>query len=220
MAWDMTLTGRHGPLHSSRREQVLSSVDYVLSTPVAMAPSVHYFTYDMMQLALRSAHAESHAGLLLEFGVYHGRTLRMIASHFPDDPVHGFDTFSGIPEDWHSTRAGAYSTHGTLPPAPDNVQYHVGLFADTLPAFLEANPGPIRLMNLDCDLYSSAKDVLGAVAGRLRPGSVIVLDEYVMNPHWEEDEYRAFQEAVAEHGWEYRYLGISLVSQQAVVQLV
>ena len=27
---------------------------------------------------------------------------------------------------------------GTLPPAPDNVQYHVGLFADTLPAFLEA----------------------------------------------------------------------------------
>ena len=84
----------------------------------------------------------------------------------------------------------------------------------------QANPGPIRLMNLDCDLYSSAKDVLDAVAGRLRPGSVIVLDEYVMNPHWEEDEYRAFQEAVAEHGWEYRYLGISLVSQQAVVQLV
>mmetsp|Transcript_29298 Transcript_29298/g.91741 ORF Transcript_29298/g.91741 Transcript_29298/m.91741 type:complete len:84 (+) Transcript_29298:74-325(+) len=62
MAWDMTLTGRHGPLHSSRREQVLSSVDYVLSTPVAMAPSVHYFTYDMMQLALRSAHAEARAG--------------------------------------------------------------------------------------------------------------------------------------------------------------
>ena len=26
-----------------------------------MAPSVHYFTYDMMQLALRSAHAEARA---------------------------------------------------------------------------------------------------------------------------------------------------------------
>ncbi|EOD24784.1 hypothetical protein EMIHUDRAFT_238276 [Emiliania huxleyi CCMP1516] len=69
-----------------------------------------------------------------------------------------------------------------------------------------------------CLLVLPLYDVLDAVAGRLRPGSVIVLDEYVMNPHWEEDEYMAFQEAVAEHGWEYRHLGISLVSQQAVVQ--
>ena len=41
-----------------------------------------------------------------------------------------------------------------------------------------------------------------------------------MNPHWEADEYRAFQEAVETHGWCYRYVGISLVTGQAVVQLV
>jgi len=75
-------------------------------------------------------------------------------------------------------------------------------------------------MNVDCDLYSSTKDIFEAAADRVQPGTVIVFDEYVMNPNWRRDEYRAFQEAVAEHGWSYRYLGISLVSQQAVVQIV
>lgn len=49
---------------------VLSSVDYLLSTPVAMAECSHYFTYDMLQLALAAADESSlDGGLLLEFGV-------------------------------------------------------------------------------------------------------------------------------------------------------
>jgi Tfp pilus assembly protein PilF len=201
---------------------MLSSVDYIMSTPVGMDPSMHFFTHDMLQLALQSTRRhEEDAGLILEFGVYHGKTIRMIASYFPNDPVHGFDTFSGIPEDWHYTPRNSYSTHGTLPQAPANVEYHVGLFSETLPGFLEAHPGqPISFMNIDCDLYSSTKDVFDAVSDRVVPGTIIVFDEYVMNPHWEQDEYKAFQEAVAKHGWKYNYLGISLVSQQAVVQII
>jgi tetratricopeptide (TPR) repeat protein len=203
-------------------DHVLSSVDYALSTSVAMDPSMHYYEHDLLQLALTKA-ARSPAldgGLVLEFGVYHGKTIRMIGSHFSNGPVHGFDTFSGLPEDWYSTGAGAYSTYGALPKAPGNVQFHVGLFSETLPGFLEAHPDvPIRFMNIDCDLYSSTKDVFDAVAHRVRPGTVIVFDEYTMNPHWAEDEYRAFQEAVAEHGWTYEYLAISLVSYQAAVRI-
>lgn len=153
-------------------------------------------------------------------GRYHGKTLRMLASHLPASKVHGFDTFSGLPADWHHTRAGSYSTHGELPQVPANVQCHVGLFSDTLPAFLEAHPGPIRLMNIDCDMYASTKDVFDAAASRVVPGTVIIFDEYVMNPNWVQDEYKAFQEAVAKHGWRYKYLGISLTSQQAVVQIL
>jgi len=203
-------------------DHVASSVDYVLSTPVGLRPSMHYFTYDMLQLALENASLEE--GLILEFGVYHGKTIRMIASHFPNATVHGFDTFSGIPEEWHHTPSGSYSTHGSLPQAPDTVQYHVGLFSETLPEFLEtaaAPPGkPIRLMNIDCDLYSSTKDVLDALSDRVVPGTIIIFDEYVINPHWKEDEHRAFQEAVVKYGWKYEYLGISLVSQQAVVRIL
>jgi len=201
---------------------VLTSLDYVLSTPVALAPAMHYWTYDMLRLAAETCTESSggEEGLILEFGVYHGKSIRMLAAHFPEAPMHGFDTFSGIPEDWHGTRRGAYSTYEALPQVPQNVELHAGLFSDTLPAFLEAHPGPIRLMNIDADLYSSAKDVFDAAADRVKPGTVIIFDEYVMNPNWERDEYRAFQEAVAQHGWEYRYVGISLVSQQAVVQIL
>jgi tetratricopeptide (TPR) repeat protein len=206
-------------LRSRLEEHVASSADYVLSTPVGLNPSTHYFTYDMLQLALENSFVQG--GLILEFGVYHGKTIRMIASYFPKEKVHGFDTFSGIPEDWHYTPSGSYSTHGSLPVAPDTVQYHVGLFSETLPGFLESHPGlPICFMNIDCDLYSSTRDVLDSVFDRVVPGTVIIFDEYVINPHWKEDEYRAFQEAAEKYGWKYEYIGISLVSQQAVVRIV
>lgn len=199
-------------------EHTLSSADYILSTSVKLEPSMHYFTYDMLQLALENSSIEG--GLILEFGVYHGKTIRMIASHFRNDIVHGFDTFTGIPEAWHLTPSGSYSTQGCLPESPDNVKYHVGLFSETLPGFLESYPGPIRLMNIDCDLYSSTKDVLDATWSRVVPGTIVIFDEYVMNPHWKEDEYRAFQKAVAKYGWKYEYIAISLVSQQAVVRII
>ena len=38
-------------------------------------------------------------------------------------------------------------------------------------------------------LAHAVGDVRDAVADRLRPGSVLVFDEYVMNPHWQQDEF-------------------------------
>lgn len=133
--------------------------------------------------------------------------------------MYGFDTFTGLPEDWHFEGRGSYSTDGHLPPAPSNVRYKVGTFAQTLPSFLAAHPGPVRFMNVDCDLYSSTKDIFDAIHGRVVRGTVIVFDEYVMTSRWREDEYKAFQEVVAKRGWEYEYLGISLVSGQAAVRI-
>ena len=39
-------------------------------------------------------------------------------------------------------------------------------------------------------------DVLEPLIDRIVPGTIIVFDEYMMNPHWMEDEYKAFQEIV------------------------
>ena len=185
-------------------------------------PSLFAFTHEMLQLAVRSSDGEGVAGgLVLEFGVFHGKSVRMLAEAYgPEQDVHGFDTFSGLPIDWHAESAGSYSTHGELPPAPEQVHYHVGTFDQTLPGFLDAHAGPVRLMNIDCDLYESTRDIFEQVHDRVVPGSVIVFDEYVMNEHWEKDEFKAFQEAVATHGWEYEYLGVSLVSKQAVVRIL
>ena len=50
--------------------------------------------------------------------------------------------------------------------------------------------------------------------------AVCIVTADVMNSHWEDDEFKAFQEAVATHGWQYEYIGVSLVSKQAVVRIL
>jgi tetratricopeptide (TPR) repeat protein len=172
-------------------------------------------TTEGLELGLSAAGRD---GLVLEFGVRWGTTIRQIAARAGQD-VHGFDTFTGLPEDWHEHTAGTYSTEGQLPPVPANVHLHAGLFEDTLPAFLAAHPGPVRFANIDCDLYSAARTVLTLLAPRIVPGTVLVFDEYLFTAHWREDEFKAFQEAVTAYGWRYEYLGFSLLSKQAVVRI-
>lgn len=157
-------------------------------------------------------------GLVLEFGVRHGTSIRQIAS-LVGRTVHGFDSFAGLPEDWREEAQGAYSTKGALPRVPENVALHPGWFEETLPEFLRNHPGPVRFMNIDCDLYSSTKTVLDSLSDRIIEGSVIVFDEYIMNEDWREDEFKAFQEAVRQYGWEYDYICFSLMTKQVAVRI-
>ncbi len=168
------------------------------------------------QLALAAARPD---GLVLEFGVRWGKSIRQIASLVPG-PVHGFDSFEGLPEAWHHEPRGSYSTGGQLPEVPPNVTLHRGWFNDSLPPFLLSQPGPLRLANIDCDLYSSTATVLALLAGRIGPGTVLVFDEYIGNAHWRDDEYKAFQEAVAREGWAYEYLCASFATKQVAVRIV
>ena len=158
------------------------------------------------------------AGLVLEFGVRMGGSIRQIAA-LARQPVHGFDSFQGIPEDWHGEPRGSYSTQGVLPPVPESVCLHPGWFDESLPGFLSSHRDPLRFANIDCDLYSSARTVLRLLADRIVPGSVLVFDEYLGYEHWRDDEFRAFHEAVEEYGWRYRYLCFSFATKQAVVQI-
>ncbi len=158
-------------------------------------------------------------GLTLEFGVRHGQSIRHIANLY-GGRVHGFDSFTGLPSAWGGEPKGVYSTEGELPDVPANVTLHQGLFEETLPGFLKAHDGPVRFCNIDCDLYASTVTVLDALAPRIQPGTVLVFDEYLVNPTWREDEYRAFQEAVAAYGWSYRYIAFGIVTKQAAVLIV
>jgi hypothetical protein len=45
----------------------------------------------------------------LEFGVWHGRSLRQLAARFPDDVIYGFDSFEGLPVTWGANPVGSYS---------------------------------------------------------------------------------------------------------------
>lgn len=155
-------------------------------------------------------------GLVLEFGVAEGVSLRTIADAV-DGPVHGFDSFEGLPEDWPGRHEpqGAYSTAGMLPEVPGNVTLHKGWFDATLPAFLNAQQGTVSFLHMDCDLYTSTKTVLGLLADRIVPGTVIVFDEYFNYVSWRDHEFKAFQEFVRSRGVRYTYLAWAF--QQAAV---
>ncbi|HET9482316.1 MAG TPA: class I SAM-dependent methyltransferase, partial [Xanthomonadales bacterium] len=167
------------------------------------------------------AHALAQArldGITAEFGVFHGRSLRQIAARAPGT-VHGFDSFRGLPSDWTANDPrGSYSTGGRVPELGANVALHPGWFADTVPSFLAANPGPLRFAHVDCDLYESTRTVLEAFAERIVPGTVLVFDDYL--PAVEDDgERRAFAELVARRGLSYEYLGFALLGREAALRI-
>ncbi|MDA0997965.1 MAG: tetratricopeptide repeat protein [Proteobacteria bacterium] len=189
----------------------LSSLDYLGN--LNPAPAILHDPYALLALAMGAAEIE---GLVLEFGVRHGASIRHLAK-IAGQEVHGFDSFHGLPAAWGGEPKGVYSTAGELPDVPANVNLIPGLFEDTLTPFLDAHPGPVRFCNVDSDLYASASTVLDRLAPRIQPGSVLVFDEYLINPTWREDEFRAFQEASGRHRWRYRYLAASLVTKQAAV---
>ncbi|HNV87643.1 MAG TPA: tetratricopeptide repeat protein [Methylotenera sp.] len=157
-------------------------------------------------------------GLVLEFGVRFGTSIRQIAA-MVNQPVHGFDSFEGLPEVWHHEPKGSYTTKGVIPAVPENVSLHVGWFEDTLPKFLKQNFEPVRFINIDCDIYSSTVTILEQLAPRMVVGSVIVFDEYIGNERWREDEFKALQEAVAKYGWIYEYICFSVFTKQVGIRI-
>ena len=152
------------------------------------------------------AKAAAGAGIVAEFGVYRGTTIRQLANMFPDEDVYGFDSFVGLPEPWVRSEtsvypAGRFSLGGQMPDVPQNVLLVPGWFHEALPAFLDVVARPFKLMHIDCDLYSSTKTLLALCRARIVPGTVLVFDELCdwsesgRYPAWPEGEYRALVES-------------------------
>ncbi|MFB9743679.1 class I SAM-dependent methyltransferase [Pseudonocardia sulfidoxydans] len=160
-------------------------------------------------------------GLALEFGVYTGGTLTRIADARAGDPgaVAGFDSFDGLPETWRAGFREGVFDDVTAPPDVPGAEIVVGLFADTLPGFLDAHPGPVDLLHLDADLYSSTATVLDLVGPRLRPGSVVLFDEFFNYPGWEQHEARAWREYVDVSGCTFAWEAYTVADEQVVVRV-
>ena len=187
--------------------------------------NLHRGTRDMLQIALDAAQPLlGKNNLVCEFGVASGRSLRMTQELLPLDiiEIHGFDTFTGLPQAWGNEPAGSYSTGGVVPDVEQGkVYFHKGLFRQTIPRFLESQPDDAVLAyaNIDCDLYTSTLDILESMYDRIVPGTVLVFDEYLCHATWRQDEFRAFRECCKRFGWHYEYLAFSLSTKQAVVRI-
>lgn len=128
-------------------------------------------------------------GLILEFGVATGSTIRLLAQALFPRPIYGFDSFEGLPASWADYDRGHFACDPPI--VPSNVELVVGMFADTVPGFLAQHAGDVALLHLDADLYSSTRLILHELDARIVPGTVIALDEY-----WivQDEERRAFDE--------------------------
>ena len=104
---------------------------------------------EILDLALDVAPS---TGLVAEFGVWQGATLRQIVARRPG--AHGFDSFEGLPEAWREHHeAGKFSLGEMQIPG---AVLHKGWFEDTVPSWCTAmrglSPSPIserRLVQLD-----------------------------------------------------------------------
>src|SRR4051812_41501861 len=55
--------------------------------------------------------------VFFEFGVFEGRTFKYWVDNYsnPESESYGFDTFTGLPEDWNAKSKGSYSAQGKIP---------------------------------------------------------------------------------------------------------
>lgn len=148
----------------------------------------------------------------LEFGVFEGKSLRLWTElcRSPESRLFGFDTFTGLPEKWElgarSLEEGFFALD-EMPRFDDpRVTLVKGLFQDTLPEFLKTYERRARMViHCDADLYSSTLYLLTRIAEHLRPGDIIIFDEFSQPLH----EFRAVEDWTAAYRIDYRGLASS-----------
>lgn len=152
-----------------------------------------------------------------EFGVWRGEAFRHLIKTFKKG--YGFDTFEGIPEDWHDKKVGSYSSDGNIPTIAGG-EFIVGKFEDTLATFF-SEPRPMAsVINFDADLYSSTILALNFSKPVIDNHTILIFDEFIINRNWEQDEYKALNEFCSNNNYTYEVIAISFFTKQVAVRLV
>jgi hypothetical protein len=159
-------------------------------------------------------------GLALEFGVLKGYSINYFAKVRPSLVFHGFDSFEGLHVDWAGTSSqkGTFDQGGKFPSVRSNVKLIKGWFNDTVPHFLEENPGPAAFIHIDCDTYDAASICLKLLRDRIVVGTVIVFDDYFGYRGWLLGEHKAWIEFVTENKVEFEYLGFTNERMSLVIK--
>jgi len=147
-----------------------------------------------------------------EFGVCKGVSLRYFSRHFKS--LHGFDSFEGLQENWrgHNLASGAFSVHGKIPKLDKNVSLYPGWFCDTVSYFLSKNQDIPDVIHVDCDTYESSFYILNNIVSRVKPGCIIIFDEYLLYRGWKTGEFKAWSDIRLKYGLKYTYIAFSEMS--------
>jgi hypothetical protein len=156
---------------------------------------------------------EAVAGDIVEFGVFTGMTLALLAKAQTFDPkgntrrVAGFDSFEGLPPS-HETharwqRGDCSSNHSWHPLLPVGAAVTPGVTRDLFAVCGLDEPLlhiQVALAHFDCDLYESTRDALAAMAPVLQDGAILLFDDWFhYRGHPGKGEARAFTEFLGAH---------------------
>jgi hypothetical protein len=145
--------------------------------------------------------------LYLELGVFTGLTLNIINQNTEDIKVYGFDTFTGLPEDWAQSNGNVlfeknYFTTETIPENNAKNEFIVGKVEDTLATFLKEKNQKIKFIHLDLDLYSSSKSAFETIFDWLEDEAIVVVDDVYNLPSWEEYSIKSLAETFDDSKYE------------------
>ena len=169
---------------------------------------------------LNKNYLNDHPISYLEFGVAAGKSMKWWTQNLQDPSArfYGFDTFSGLPEDWGHFEKGAMSNEGVLPDIRDErCTFYKGLFQDTLPGFLNSQSveDSIKVIHLDADLYSATLYVLTTLHPILKKGDILIFDEFNVPLH----EFKAFDDYISAYYVEYEVLAATNNYYQVAIRL-
>lgn len=156
--------------------------------------SADFISYMLLAYAAELASAKSEIthhtdDLWLEFGVGGGYSLNLtsiIRSKSTNDPIYGFDTFTGIPTDWIGTsfKKGHLTQNGKVPALESNTEIVRGPFEETLRSFIgehiqahERSSKRVSFVHIDSDMYSGTRFVLEALWPALREGAFVYINK-------------------------------------------
>jgi hypothetical protein len=130
----------------------------------------------------------------------------MTQNTHPGSRFYGFDTFTGLPEDFGPYKKGTFNS-GKIPIIEDaRGTFYQGLFQQTLPGFIKTFDNFNRtVLMLDADLYSATLYTLTSLAPYLKKGDIILFDEFVVPTH----EFMAYQHFLESYYFKMELIGVA-----------
>tara|TARA_B100002003_G_C14037183_1_gene499796 strand:- start:264 stop:1019 length:756 start_codon:yes stop_codon:yes gene_type:complete len=154
--------------------------------------------------------------LLLEFGVWKGRSINYFAEKLSNYKIYGFDSFEGLSEVWlGKLDKGSFNEKGNIPKVKGNVIIIKGLIEKTLPNFIKNKNNTISFVHIDTDTYSSQKFILKTIKKNLSSGSYILFDDLVCYPSWKNGGFKALNEVFSKKEYEY----IAFAEKSALIKI-
>lgn len=178
--------------------------------------------------AVEYANFEMIPGDIVEFGVWTGRSLALLATAHARDAkgmtrrLVGFDSFLGLPEsaEVHARwRPGWCTSSGPHPLVPHGApvtpqitrqlfaacglpapELEIGPFDETIGRVVPSKYPEIAIVHIDCDIYESTILALDGIAPALQDGAILLFDDWFhFKGNPARGEARAFHEFLSKH---------------------